>query len=587
MKSYKYVFLLLALSWATTGCQKNFLDRMPKSQLSNETFWNSASDMEIYNNGIYDEAGNNAMYSFMVGYTNGPWPSGFDGTFWQDCQSDNVAPLNSMLNKYQTIASGQYIIPDNPQQGGWYWSLLRRINFFLENYQRATAPTDIKNAYAGEARMFRAWFYFDKVKRFGDVPWIDKTLNINSDKLYAPRDPRNIVMDSVLADINFAVANLPVQWGGGHPGRLNRWAALALKSRICLYEGTYRKYHHAGDDVDKWLQNAADAAAELINKGPYHLYSTGDPNNDYNMLFRQLDLSGNPEVIFFRKYVLSVNGMRLCGYISSRTTGMTRDFEQDYLCTDGNPIQISPLYQGDDDLGKELSNRDPRLRQTILYPSDSAKYLDIYKADYKYPRFPGMAGGRISSTGFTLIKFYDKAEDAKGYGKEENDAIIFRLGEVMLNFAEAKAELGTHSQSDLDISINKLRDRAGMPHLFLNPPMDPKYAGEGQSSILIEIRRERRVELALEGFRYDDLMRWAKGEYLTKKVLGMRFEDSQVPNFPGAQVKMAIVDGKKYIDVYQGSVFENRSFDPNKNYLFPIPIGVISMNPKIKQNPGW
>lgn len=584
MKKCQYITLLLVIVAGSTGCKKAFLDRIPQSALSNETYWNSETDLRTYNNGIYNEAGNNGLYTFMLGYTNDPWTSGYEGEFWEDCKSDNMAPLDANLNKYAIIASGQYIVPANPDQGGWHWGLLRRINFFLENYQRVIASESIKEAYAGEARMFRAWFYFDKVKRFGDVPWVGRTLNINSDELYSAREPRSKIMDSVLADINFAVDHLPNDWGATNPNRLTRGAALALKARICLHEGTFRKYHQLAEGgVEQWLTEAADAADKLITEGRYALYFTGDIENNYNQLFRQVDLTGNKEVIFFRKYVDGVNGHRFCGYESRRPTGITRDFAEDYLCTDGKPIQLSPLYEGDINLKTEFKQRDPRFRQTVLHPQDSLKYTG-YRLPY--PRFLGM-GGYMTSTGYTPIKFYDIAEELRGYGKEQNDAIIFRLGEALLVYAEAKAELGTLTQGDLDRSVNKLRDRVGMPHLTLDPPMDPKYADQGLSSILVEIRRERRVELAVEGFRYDDLMRWAKGANLAKRVLGMRFEDSEAANFPDAQVKTITINGKKYIDVYQGSLFENRVFDPNKHYYFPVAIGVISMNPAIKQNPGW
>ncbi|MBY5957639.1 RagB/SusD family nutrient uptake outer membrane protein [Membranicola marinus] len=586
MKNQLYILPLLIV-FLLSSCNDDFLNRTPGADLNNETFWTSESSLEIYNNGIYNEAGNNGSYYFLLGYYNSPFASGYNGMGWEDCMSDNGAPKDSRLDKYQVIASGQRVIPDNPTQRGWRWSLLRRINFFLDNYDRTPIAEEVKNKYAAEARLFRAWFYFDKVKHFGDVPWIDKPLNTESDVLYAPRDPRSEVMANVLEDINFAIEHLPENWSSSET-RFDKWVALALKSRIALYEGSFQKYRNQGGDAAKWFQEAVSASEVLMNEGPFTLYTTGDPQNDYNHLFRQLELEDISEVIAFRRYITGVNGHRFNGYQRAKANGLTKDLVEDYLAIDGKPIQLSSMYQGDATIEAVFENRDPRLRQTSLHPDDTEKYL--LKNDYEagpYPRFPGMTGGWKTTTGYTMIKYFDVDDFKKGYAKEENDAILFRLGEVLLNFAEAKAELGTLTQADLDKSINLLRDRVGMPHLTLDVELDPKYANEGLPAILVEIRRERRVELAYEGFRYDDLMRWAQGDELTKRVLGMRIDGDIQTQFPGANIVTTEVDGHQYIDVYAGSQFENRVFDPGKDYFFPIAKNVIAQNPAIEQNPGW
>jgi len=325
-----------------------------------------------------------------------------------------------------------------------------------------------------------------------------------------------------------------------------------------------------------------------MNEGPFSIYGTGDPLNDYNHLFRQLDLGEISEVIGYRKYVTGVFAHRFNGYQRAKANGLTKDLVEDYLCTDGKPIQLSSEYEGDAAITDVFANRDPRLRQTSLHPDDSEKYLT--KNDFEagpYPRFPGMTGGWKTSTGYTMIKYFDVDDFSKGFGKEENDAILFRLGEVLLNFAEAKAELRTLNQTDLDNSINLLRDRVNMPHLTMDVEIDPKYADSDLPAVLVEIRRERRIELAYEGFRYDDLRRWALGERLEMPVLGMRIDGDIDTQYPGANIKTTDVDGKQYIDVYAGSQFENRTFDPAKDYLFPIAKSVIAQNPAIEQNPGW
>ncbi len=582
-------FLIISVSF--NACDDGFLDRIPEAALNNETYWNSEASLKIYNNGIYNEAGGNFSYYFLLGYFSAPFQSGYYGMAWEDCMSDNAAPLDNSLNDYQIIATGQHVVPDYPDKRGWNWSLLYRINFFLENYNKTPVADETKNMYAGEVRLFRAWFYFDKVKHFGDVPWINETLNLDSEMLYAPRDSRSDVMAHVLEDINFAIAHLPEAWPSDE-ARFNRWAALALKSRIALYEGTYQKYHNQGGSADKWFQEAVNSAEEIIMNGPFSLYTTGDIENDYNMLFRQVDLHKVSEAIGFRKYVTGVFAHRYVGYERARRNGLTKDLAEDYLCTDGKPISLSSVYKGDENIYDFFSNRDPRLRQICLHPDDTEKYLipsDVKAKDEKlnYPRFSGMTGGWLTTTGYTMIKYFDVEEYFKGFGKEENDALLFRLGEVLLNYAEAKAELGNLTQMDLDLSINKLRERVGMPFLNLDVEMDPKYADTGLSAILLEIRRERRIELAFEGFRYDDLMRWAWGDRLENRVLGMRVEGDINDQYPNAQINTINLDGKNYVDVYKGSRFENRIFDPSKHYLFPIAKTVIAQNPAIEQNPGW
>ncbi|GAI21616.1 unnamed protein product, partial [marine sediment metagenome] len=287
------------------------------------------------------------------------------------------------------------------------WEILRNCNVFLENYQKADISLAEKNKYAGEAKLFRAWFYFDKTKKFGNTPWVSNSLNIDSPELYGPRDSRELVMDSVLADINFAVQYLPEDWKAGLPGRLNKWCALALKSRICLFEGTYRKYH-GGTNPNTWLTEAASAAKQLMDANVFMLHSTGEPDSDYGFIFQQQDLSGNPEVIYWRKYLLGFITNGIQSGIQQAVGGASKDMVEDYLCTDGKPITQSPLYQGDDHLEDVFVNRDPRLRQSVLHPGDKDKinFGNLINDTKSYPRFSGMEGLYTTTSGYHLIKHF-------------------------------------------------------------------------------------------------------------------------------------------------------------------------------------
>lgn len=582
-----FVVLLLA------SCNDEFLERYPLDRISNETFWNTENDLAVYNNSIYNLARNDNEVPILMAHDDG-FDSHRYGIWYLDEFSDNIAPRHSRHTRYQQVRAGKHVVPSSPQWFGYRnggWAFIRAINVGMDNYDRAKIPAATINKYKAEARLFRGWFYADKVSKFGDAPWVDKELNVDSEELYASRTPREEVMNNVLEDLNFATEWLPNDWGdGGGPGRINRWAALLVKSRVCLFEGTWRKYH-GGSNPDLWLQEAAAAAKEIMDNGPYTLYSTGDPENDYNAIHQiTADLTGVPEVMYWRRYELGIFTNHVQSYHRGYNGGATKSFVEDYLCTDGNPIILAdgstnPLYKGDAVFEDLFENRDPRLRQTILHPEDVLKYGYGNFDTRPYPRLRGMNGGQRIETGYHIIKVFDPVTSYATYNTSNTPAIILRFAEALLNYAEAKAELGTITQDDLDMSINRLRDRVGMPHLGLNPPMDPRYANDGVSSLIVEIRRERRIELFMEGFRYDDLRRWKQGKKLEQPDLGIRLED--MTRYAGTNVATTMVDGIPYVDVYKGTDWADPVFDESKHYLWPIPLSAISQNPNIKQNPGW
>ena len=514
MKYYIKLSIALVAAWFVQACNDDFLERQPLDEINNDIFWNTENDLMVYNNSLYDLARNDQNVPILMAHDDG-FDSNNTSIWYLDEFTDNIAPIEPRHDFYQQVRAGKQNVPSNPELFGYRgWNFVRSINFGLENYNRANIEQEKIDQYAGEARLFRGWFYADKVQKFGDVPWLDSTLNLESEQLFAARTPRDEVMAHVLEDLDFATTALPDDWGDGNaPGRLNRWCALLVKSRVCLFEGTWQKYQ-GGANAEMWLQEAADAAKEIMDMGPYSLYNTGDPENDYNAYHRVLDLTGNPEVMYWRKYQLGIFTNHVLNYWTGYAGGATKSMVEDYLCTDGLPITLSPLYQGDAQIEDVFVNRDPRLRQTVLHPDDTEKY-NYHQGDGRdYPRLVGMEGGVKSTTGYHIIKVYN-ADDliGKAYNTGEAPAIILRFGEALLNYAEAKAELGQLTQADLDISINLLRDRVAMPRMDLGSlPVDPRYASDGVSPLIAEIRRERRVELFMEGHRYPDLMRWKQGE---------------------------------------------------------------------------
>lgn len=572
-----------------TACNDEFLQKTPIDQVSNETFWNTENDLRVYNNGLYHLALNDNTVPIMMGHFTDS--DGYLGSYYfLDGFADNLAPREDRHTFSQQVRAGKQIVPSSPQLFGYSgWNFVRAINIGLANYEKAAVTEEVRNRYIGEARLLRGWFYAEKVQKFGDVPWVARGLNIDSEELFAVRTPREEAMDNVLEDLTFATENLPDSWGDGNaPGRLNRWAALAVKARLCLFEGTWRKYH-GGTDPEMWLREAAQAAKDIMDNGPYSLYNTGDPQNDYNAYHRILDLSGNSEVMVWRRYQLGIYTNHIQNYFGY-TGGATKSFVEDYLATDGLPITLSPLYQGDDTIEDVFVDRDPRLRQTILHPDETEKYQYHMGDGRPYPRIIGMSEGFQTTTGYHIIKHYNAADlIGKAFNTGETPAIILRFGEVLLSYAEAMAELGEITQADLDISINLLRDRVGMPHMDLNPPMDPRYANDGIPSLLVEIRRERRIELFLEGFRYNDLKRWKQGKKLEKPDMGIQWNAAAEARFPGAAIQTSVdpENGKTYIDVYKGTDWAVPEFDEAKHYLWPIPLNDLAQNPNIEQNPGY
>lgn len=587
----KYIVLMIFLSIAA-GCNDEFMERYPLDEISSETFWKSESDLRTYNNGFYDLVKDDAVFAIFNGLGPGPGVNFSGGIWWNSQFSDNLAPVHGRSEEFIEVKTGYHVVENNPRiQGYTGWNLVRAINFGLENYDRAEIPEEIKNRYVGEALLFRGWFYADKVSKFGDVQWIDAPLNIDSEELYSPRDDREFVMDRVLEDLDSAIAYLPEDWGDGlNPGRADKWVALAVKSRVCLFEGTWRKYH-GGSNPEKWLQESLEASTELMETGGFALYNTGNPLTDYRHAFSSTTQEGNPEVIYWRKYEALVNGHFASRLFWNYNGGVTKDFVDDVLLEDGLPITLSPLYQGDKNIESTFMNRDLRLRQCVLHPEDQEMLNYANDLNNTYPRINQQPGGRNkSTTGYHVVKNWIPEDEQAPRDQHTASPPCLRLGEVFLNYAEAKAELGTITQADLDKTINLLRERAGMApeaYLTLDPPMDPRYADRGISSLLVEIRRERRVELFLEGLRYDDLRRWKWGYELAEPDLGIRWDDEAIARYPGADPEVTEVNGIPYVDVRKGRAFYPHVFDENKHYLWPIPVNAIAENPNLVQTPGW
>lgn len=580
------IYFWLAPVIVVASCNKNLLEQYPTDSVSPQTFFKTENDLLSYTNSFYTSLPS-ADYIYMEDY-------------------DNV-----VKSSVKGEISG---IRDIPTTDGtrWGWGHLRNINFFLNNPNvQNFSNTTIRDKYIGLARFFRANFYFDKVRWYGDVPWYSKVIETNdADNLMKARDPRTLVMDSILADLDFAIANLDAT---KNVERITKWTALALKSRVCLYEGTWRKYHTEFNlpNANRFLNESVSASEELMTNSGYTVYTAtnGPTGKPYTDLFSQMTLDPvATEVILGRRFSNDLGLRHNLQFYFTATTQGKPGFEKrlvnSYLMADGKRFTDIPGYETMQ-YYEEVQNRDPRLGQTIKLPG----YTRVGSTTISPVNFA------TTMTGYQPIKWLNAATmdlSSQSY----QDLLLYRFGEVLLNFAEAKAELGTLTQDDINRSIKLLRDRVGMPNLLMaeaNSNPDPyqanlyKNVSGANKGVILEIRRERRIELVMENNnRWDDLMRWKEGHLLATPFKGMYFPGTGFYNLDrtGA-AEIEIYSGDKPVatpGVYQmpvseldqgtrGNIVTNRNINKvwreDRDYLYPLPLEDLRLNPNLTQNPGW
>lgn len=579
----KIIFLLIAVVpvFIMTSCE-DFLTSEPTDKLVPGSFFQTEKDLELYANSFYQRG----------------IPDGLSVV-----QADEMGDYTSKIQSPKFIA-GSY---DSGDEASWNWSDLRNINYFLAHFDNEAIPQEARNHYEGIARFWRAYFYYEKVRRYGDVPWYSKPLSTEDEDLYKPRDTRAMVMDSVLADLNFAAENIR-DTKDNTSSLITRQVALAFKSRVCLFEGTFRKYHPAFNlqsSANKFLEEAADAAKKVMDAGKYAIYNTGNPETDYRTLF----ISENPVNTEIMLSVVYNNALRRWHNITWKFNsatfgnrwGLNKQFVNTYLMTDGSRFTDQQAY--DEILFvEEMKNRDPRLAQTIRSLG--------YKRSDGSPAPPNFG---YTYTGYHILKFSLDDKGLDGVGESYNSISLIRYAEVLLNYAEAMAELGRFDESIWNQTIAVLRNRAGIPSL---PPVDADpylqevYFPGITDKYLLEIRRERGIELCYEGLRYDDLLRWKKGDLLEMSWKGIYVPGLDVPmdldgngtpdvSFvteapsTGTQgVFYFVIDNKssRLSEGDSGNILwredETRIFD-EKKYLHPISEDDIILNPNLTQNPGW
>jgi len=622
MKKIIYIASIVLTFLVFASCEKinKDLTRLPLDQISPEAFFTTESECQLWMNKCYETYIISPVLSCQ-------WTSDI-------CISNDIG---TWMDGSRLVTSA------NTGETMWGWDTMRRINMFLENSYKCEDDA-VRLRYEAEAHFFRALGYYYKVCHFGDVPWYDHVVSSTDQAdLRRPRDPRGYVMLQIMKDLDFAAEHLPVTMD---VARVNRWAALALKSRVALFEGTWRIYHN--DDVfapkndptefdDKavslsaeyFLKLAEEAAEKVIASGIYSIYTKGD--EPYRSLFNSDDAIPS-EVILAKIHNNNTSELKNFGHnlpfnYDQYIISVTRKFMNMYRCKDGSCFTDKV---GNDKLWflDEVKDRDPRLSQSFMCPGYKMVDQDYCTPNTFYKTY----------TGYKPIKFAAKEENSL-MDKGVADMPIIRYAEVLLNYAEAKAELGTLDQTALDKSVNLLRARVGMPKIYADVALDnymaqcyPNYVKtKGTQALVLEVRRERIVELIFEGFHRYDVLRWKEGKQQRNdqfKLCGTRlgffgtyiegcgiydmdgdgvkdFEIYQTQKTSGSEIPAS--NAKKISDLnlvdpddptnpspmkgYMTGCLDATaysSWDEEKDYLYPVPQAQIDLTQgALTQNPGW
>ena len=560
----KIILSLMAGMVLFTSC--DLLNNDPYDSFTKGNFFSSETNVEMYTNYFYSE---------WSGYGN----NGSYGTFYFPTLNDNQAVTGITTWDFTTISA------DDATWNASY-AEIRRANILLENLAGVPMSDASMAYYQSLGRLYRAWQHFCVVRKFGDCYWVDHSLSTeDQDILYGPRQNRNDVMDKMLEDLNYAVENMGEKNASSRTA-YNVYVAQAIKAQICLFEGTYAKYHKNDEArAEKYLAEAKKAAEAIINSGEFELTPGAD---GYRANYNSLELAGNKEIIMYKNYVQDVLRHATQDYCcgSTPTNGMSKAAFNAYLMKDGSlPTGEDKGVLGTEgyDAGKPviyalLEARDPRLAQQI---DGYLCYVGNNRARYEGVEGQIGAAENTVTTGYGILKF-DEPETPSGLRQSTTgnvtDCPLFWLAEILLTHAEACAELGETAAATT--SINKLRARAGMPDLKLQG--DPAN-NMGVSDLIWEVRRERRVELMFDNNdRYWSLIRWHQLDKLDTEKYPDQTKGAWIDaSWPGAdQVKR---DAEGYIDLNDTYV---RKFE-EKHYLAPIPSSQSVLNPQIGQNPGW
>lgn len=612
----KNIYIYLCCILLLSSCLNNdFLERTPLGNPTAGTVFQTADGFKSYTWGLYET---------------------FPSLGYGDTNTDDISYNQARTNSESDWIRGLIVIPDKRNGTAWdQYGFIRRVNLMLDHIDDSKMTAADKEHWRSVGYFFRSYRYFTLLQAYGGVPWIDHVLTENeNDIIYGERASRDEIAKHILEDLQYAEKNIGTADDGKNT--INISVIQTLMSRFCLFEGTWRKYHGLAD-AETYLKECKRVSAEVLK-----VYPSVTPN--YDDLFCSLSLDGVAGVILYKAFSNAAkvtHATSIGGTTEKSFYNPTRSLVDSYLCSDGKPRWTSPLFKGDKNMYDEFSCRDHRLWLQITPPykikrtgnvtawsteweytddpkdksfMDSLKLMGLGLETMKerqktLPFRQGFSGGileqvphydfytnnqpwYISSLGYNNWKYYDTYLEKGSQRNEETDMPIFRTEEVMLNYAEAMCELGEFTQDIADQTINVLRRRgnvADMKVADINDNFDPKrdkgnsdYTGDyAVEPLLWEVRRERRIELFSEGFRFDDLRRWKKCHYMMRKKLGQYVRKADFPDNTNVTIDGGGTEG--YLEFHP----EQKHQWPDYYYLYPIPRNEITLNPKIKQNPGW
>lgn len=645
-----FVGIAVVSGLAFAGCNDSFLDKTPITDLTEDNAFNSYDNFKNFMWPCYEMFVNTTI---RTSTRDNGWGTG--GQYEGDVDAGYLnkrSPSGFNQFAYQTKGS-------TASGNGWdFSSYIRRVNIMLSHIEESDMTEAEKEHWQAVGYFFHSFWYMELIDRFGDVPWVNKVLTEESPEIYDARMPRVQVADSVLTRLQWAenhIGNFESQDGAN---TINKNCVRAALSRFTLREGTWRKYHGL-EGSDKYLQECVRVSELLMTDYPVLYTGTdGQPGAGYGEMWTTEDLSTVPGIILYKAYVQDINPVQGGCYIehtSSHDIEMNQNTVDLYLMKNGKPIHnASSGYHGDKSMYTTFRDRDPRLYHTVMppykveangankpvenpnaswgYTSDPAdrEYIDLMGANYScsnpgvgmkrlpaqnwsaslVPQIPNLGTGAFVTcrSGYYLWKLYCSWEENFNNGTlNVADKPIFKIEEVLLNYAEAKAELGEFTQDVADKSINKLRDRAEVARMNVGEiddnfdPDRPYYYPEGNAAgirvpaLLWEVRRERIIELMGEGFGFYDVRRWrmapwflnraAKGIWVTKDYALSKSMTLYNPN-------IGVSDGQSgsmtegYLYLFNDPIAEGKGW-LDKYYLYQVPTDEILLNPNLTQNPGW
>lgn len=579
--------LYTAVALLQASCDDNFMERYPTTVIAPDAFFNSTNDLELYTNTFYTH--------FDVQTNDGPGDN--------ICNFSNVSSHIDLLRGTVSANNGGSDFGD--------WSKVRTYNYLLQNADKPKGNQSEIDHYVGLTRLMRAIWYYDCVKAFNEVPYIDHVLAPDDPDIYKKRDSREYVMERVMEDLDYACTHMNENYGNRTV--MSRWFALAIKSRICLSEGSWRKYHpelNLQQSADSYFTQAAAAAKEVIDSHVFSIDKNGGANSAYMSLFSSSDLSSSPEIILFQDYNKDKNICHSASNFCEDNIGLSRMLMEsyEYVHDDGSTVPFCSVPGYDKmEYVEVFKNRDPRLAQTFCPPG------------YMYPGDTRPLLPKLNLGGYPQRKFFVTKSDERPRYNSANDLPIMRYAEVLLNYAEARAELSQLTQEDVNITLNEIRSRVGLPGIDLNDlPNDANLTAQYPDITdkkILQIRRERRVELACEGFRWNDCCRWGAGHLLGEVPQGVYIKQFGVYDYDGDGVPECGVfknegsntvpeaDRGNYVYQYcesggfalsdgdSGFVYSinnaSNKFEAPKYYYWPLSTQQLTLNPDFGQTIYW